>query len=172
MRAVFLALAVTTTMLLLAALATGLLVEGDVYFSHHFALGLTATLFTCLTHCVVFTYFMATSKMMALAVEDASLDRSLAREALRHKLRAYRVLMPAITVALLSAVLGAWATVNPARSSPHLIAAMVSMLVQFGVFAVLFAVIRDNGTLMDRVFREHERARAAGATRARATSGA
>src|SRR5690242_5066005 len=70
MKPAFISFTVTVTLLMLATALTGTWVQGDRWFAQHFALGLMTTLFTCLCHCVVLIYFMATGKMMRLAVED------------------------------------------------------------------------------------------------------
>jgi len=159
MKAFFIAFALTATLMMTATALMGALVHGRVHFDLHFALGLATTLFLCFCHCVVFTYFMATSKMMGVAVEDAGLDVDWTRRALRNKMRAYRALMPAIVIALVAAVSGAWATNDEGRSNVHLVAVMVSMAFQLVAFRWEYTAIVNNGTLMDQVFREHERAK-------------
>ena len=89
MKAVVIAFFATNALLLAGTAVFGAMVSAEHYFIEHFALGLATTLFACLCHCVVFTYFMATGKMIVLAVEDASLDPELALEASRLKMRAF-----------------------------------------------------------------------------------
>ena len=159
MKAVFIALA-STTMLLIAASATlGGLVDGSRYFPHHFALGLVTTFFTCLSHCIVFAYFMATHKMITLAVQDASLDTAWPIDAQRYKRRAFRMVIIGVVMALLAAFSGAWCTINPARATVHLILAIASTLGQIISFAKEYAIISANARLMDQVFDSHSRAK-------------
>ncbi len=157
MKPVFLAFAVTCMLLALTAGGTGLAVEGERSFAFHFAIGLIATLGLCLSHCVVFTYFMATSKMMTLAVSDAGLDPSLVVECRRLKLRAYRRALAGIVAAMVAAFAGAFTTDNPGWSRLHLAAALLSLGVNAYVFAGEYLLISVNGRLMDRVFEEHDR---------------
>lgn len=158
MKAFFIAFALTAMLMMLASALMGSMVWGDTYFDIHFALGLATTLFICFCHCVVFTYFMATSKMIGVAVEDAGLDANWTKRAMKNKMRAYRVLMPAILLALVAAVSGAWATNDAGRSSVHLALVMASVAFQLLAFRSEYAAIVQNGLLMDSVFREHERA--------------
>ena len=159
MKTAFSAFAITITLLMIATAIIGAQVRGDIWFAQHFALGLMTTLFTCLCHCVVLAYFMATGKMMRLAILEAQLDPLLAERAQRLKIRAYAVLMPAILAALLAAFAGAWATINPARARVHLVLALLSMFVQLGVFLREYTLIDANGLLMDDVFQAHGRAK-------------
>lgn len=164
MKAFFIAFAMTATLMLVASALMGAMVRGETYFDLHFALGLATTLFICFCHCVVFTYFMATSKMIGVAVEDAELDLDWRRQAMKNKVRAYRVLMPAIVAALAAAVSGAWATNAAGRSNVHLALVTVSVAMQLIAFRSEYAAIVVNGALMDSVFREHERAKRADST--------
>ena len=160
MKTIFLVFAATATLLLVVTAVFGVMVDHDRYAEHHFALGLLSTLFVCLCHCVVFTYFIATHKMIMAAVEDASLDDNLARQALGNKMRAYRMVMPATGLALLAVFSGGWASINPHRVTVHLITAGVAFLWQLVAFRQEFAAIAENGALIERVFAEHERAKA------------
>jgi len=137
----------------------GSFVDGERYFVQHFALGLSATFFICLCHCVVLTYFMATGKMMRLAVQEASLDVKLAAETQRLKVRAYGVLMPGILMALLAAFSGGWATNQPEHATVHLTMALLSTAFQLLAFYVEYTMIVANGKLMDAIFVQHEAAK-------------
>ncbi len=170
MKAFFTAFALTTCLMMAATAVVGALVREETYFDLHFAFGLATTLVTCLCHCVVFTYFMATSKMIGAAVEDAGLDQDWGRRAMRNKFRAYRVLMPAILLALVAAVSGAWATNVAGRADVHLIAVLVSMGFQLFAFKGEYGAIVENGTLMDQVFEAHARVKRARPEAHRASS--
>lgn len=171
MKPAFLAFAVTCILLTLAAGGAGLVVEDERGFAFHFAVGLITTLGLCLCHCVVFTYFMATSKMMILAVEDAGLAPALVAEVKCLKLRAFRRAIAGITAALATAFAGAYATDHAAWVKPHLAAALLSLGVQAVAFAGEYRVISANGLLMDRVFGEHDRqSRLRGAAGAKSAS--
>lgn len=160
MRAFFIAFALTATLMMLISALAGVMVQGDTSFDLHFALGLATTLFLCFCHCVVFTYFMATGRMIDVAVEDAGLEVDWIRQAMKNKIRAYRVLMPAIAAALAAAVSGAWATNGAGRSNVHLALVLVSVGMQLVAFRYEYAAIVDHGELLDRVFQAHERAKA------------
>ncbi len=155
MRTAFITLAVTVTLLMIAAAVLGAQVEGDRWFVQHFALGLMTTLFTCLCHCIVLAYFMATGKMIRLAFEDAALNLPHVQSAQRLKSKAYAVLMPAIAFALLAAVTGAWATIEPARAPAHLVLVLLSILAQLAAFYREYTLIDANARLMDDVFPPH-----------------
>jgi hypothetical protein len=155
MRSVFIAFIITATLLLVATGTLGAMVEGGRWFDHHFALGLVATLFICLGHCVVFTYFMATSKMIRMAVEDAGLESKLFEQARCLKLRAYRALMVGIAMALAAAFTGAWVSQRSDAASLHLAAALASSATQLAVWYLEFMAVVENGRLMDLVFERH-----------------
>lgn len=157
MKPAFLAFAVTCMLLTLAAGGAGLAVEDERGFAFHFAVGLIATLGLCLCHCVVFTYFMATSKMMILAVDDAGLDPARVVEVRSLKLRAFRRAVTGIIAAMVTAFAGAYATDHAGWTRPHLAAALLSLGVQAVVFTGEYRVIAANGLLMDRIFGEHDR---------------
>ncbi len=159
MRSAFIALVVTNACLLAATAGVGGLVDGDRWFGQHFALGLVATVFTCFAHCAVFTYFMATSTMMALAVEDAGLNPALAADARQLKRRAFRVVMPSVAAAGLAAFAGAWATIRPDVARLHLVAALASCAVQLWAWWTEYAIILANRNLMNAVFEQHHHAK-------------
>lgn len=162
MKAAFTAFAITDLLLLSAAALVGLGVRGDVWFLQHFALGLTATFFTCLCHCVVLGYFMATGKMIRLAVEDAGLDPGLFETATRYKMRAYAALMPGILLVLAAAATGGWVSIDPAGEAWHRAAAMICLGMQAIVMSFEYTLIAANGRLMDNVFEQHQQRRPQG----------
>jgi hypothetical protein len=155
----FLALAASNIILMVATAVTGWMVVGVNWFVEHFALGLMTTLFLCLAHCAVLTYFMATSKMIRLAVEDAGLPMRLSGQAQDLKRRAIVVLMPAIAAALAASLAGGWATVNPAGATLHMLIALASAAIQIAAFWHEFNLIAANGRLMDAVFEQHQAAK-------------
>jgi hypothetical protein len=159
MKRAFTAFAITVTLLMIVTAVVGVQVRGEAWFATHFALGLMSTLFICLCHCVVLAYFMATGKMMRVAIQEAALDSALSQSAQRLKIKAYAVLMPALLIALLAAFSGGWATINPSRSRIHLALIILSMLVQLAAFYREYTLIDANGRLMDDVFAKHEQAR-------------
>jgi amino acid transporter len=163
MKAVFIAFVVTLTLLTAATGAVGGMVEGEHLFDLHFAVGLVTTFMTVLCHCVVFTYFMATQKMIEMAAADAGLEAAVAAEARRNKLRAMRVLLPALAAALMAAFAGAFATTHPGYDKLHLATALLSAAMQIGAWWVEFGLIVANGGLMNRVFDAHALRRSPGA---------
>lgn len=157
MKPAFIAFAVTLALLTVATAVAGWFAQGaDTSFLLHFALGFVTTLLTCLCHCVVLAYFMATGKVIRLAVDDAKLDPTLLAHAQQLKLRAYAWLMPAILVALLAAFAGGWATIHPDRTPLHLYAAITSALFQCIGLTRLYTCIAANGRLLDRVLAQHQ----------------
>lgn len=157
MRAVFIAFAVTNSLLIAATAIVGAMVDGERFFALHFALGLVTTLVVCLAHCVVLTYFMATSKMIALAVADARLDPALARAAADNKLRAIRVLMPAVLLVLAAAITGGYVTRNESRSNIHLLIVLAASGFQWWAWRVEYHLILCNGRSMDETFEAHRK---------------
>ncbi len=160
MKPAFIAFAACVTILIIITAIVGGCVQGDLYFPQHFALGLVTTFFTCLCHCVVLTYFVATGKMIHLAIEDAPLDQQLADFARQHqrlKLRAFAVLMPAIIFALLAAFSGAWSTVEANRAVLHLTVAIFSGVIQLAVFVREYILIDENRRVMNATFERHDK---------------
>lgn len=156
MKAVFIAFVITDSLLMITTAVVGALVDGDAQFALHFALGLVTTFLLCLTHCIVLTYFMATHKMIALAVEDAGLDRSTTAEASRLKFRAIMTLMPALAIGLGAAFSGGWVTNQTDTTQAHLVLAILCIAGQYAAWPVEYRLISANGALMDRTFAQHE----------------
>jgi len=162
MKAAFIAFAVTDLLLMSAAALSGLRVVGDEWFVEHFSLGLTTTLVTLFCHCVVLAYFMATGKMIRLAVEDAGLDPGLFHRAMRYKMRAYAALMLGILLVLTAAFTGGWVSIEPAREGWHRAAAFICLGMQAIVMSFEYTLIWANGRLMDIVFELHHQRRPQG----------
>lgn len=155
MKSVFVAFVLTACLMLTASGVVGGLITGPRYFDYHFALGLVTTFFACLGHTVVLTYFMATGKMIKLAVEDAALDVELFQQARALKRRAFRAVIGGIIMLIGAALAGGWVTYRPEWSELHLGLALVASGAQLAAWWVEYAAISANGRLMDEVFRRH-----------------
>ncbi|GMV95672.1 MAG: hypothetical protein AMXMBFR83_00430 [Phycisphaerae bacterium] len=151
------AFVVTASLLLIATGLVGSMVDGPAYFDHHFAMGLVTALFVCLGHVAVFTYFMATGKMIKLAVEDAALPVELFERARRDKERAFRAVMAGIILVLSAALSGGWVTYRPEWSRLHLVMVLAASAGQLAVWWIEFDAVSGNGRLMDEVFDRHAR---------------
>src|SRR4051812_32198280 len=103
----FLCLTALNLMCLTAAIALGYAVGGTPRGGWHIFAGAAAALVCCGVHCVVFTYFAATSKWVQHAVAVKRLDASLARPTRSFRAQAFPACMAAIAAAGLAAFAGA-----------------------------------------------------------------
>ena len=120
----FLGLTLANLLMLSGAFALGLaarhLGDGADAYAAHLAMGLGAALGTAMTHCVVYTYFMATTKWLEAASDKAGLDRQrFVLQAKAAKSRSFRFVMLAILSTMVTAFGGA-ATVTVPGWPAHL----------------------------------------------------
>jgi amino acid transporter len=130
----------------------------------HFYLGLFATLYTLLVHCIIFIYFLATGRFvkevaLAYRLPDDPLPR-LTRELKR------RTFPPALaamllTMAALTAGAGAHFRLPQWPWPLHASLAAASLVVNLWAFWVEYRNVRTNGTAIAEVMGEVDRLRAA-----------
>ena len=158
----FLGLTALNLLCLSAAAALGYAYGGGDRGQWHMLVGATAALVCCAVHCVVFTYFTATSKWVQHAVLVKGLDPALASPTRSFKAHAFPAAMAAIATGLLAAFSGAAADVyrGSARGWHHglvLLALAVNLTAAF----VEYRAIARNGRLIDAVLAKIERVNAA-----------
>jgi hypothetical protein len=135
----------------------------------HMLVGAAATLVCCGVHCVVFTYFAATSKWVQHAVLVKGLDAALSTPTRSFKAQAFPAAMAAIATALLAAFSGAAADVYRGNAqSWHHTLVLLALGVNLLAAGIEYRAIVRNGRLIDTVLTAIETAHehAQGAARA------
>lgn len=117
----------------------------------HQLAGVLTTVACVAVHCVVFTYFMATSKWVAHAVLVKRLDSSLALRTGRFKVRAFPAALLAMTSVFVCAVVGAATFSYRIAPTWHHVLAIASLLINVGSAVIEYFAIRDNGILIDGI---------------------
>ena len=120
--------------------------------SWHVLAGALAALTCCAVHCVVFTYFAATSKWVLHAILVKRLDPALAAPTRSFKAQAFPAALLAMTATFAAAVLGAGAD-NFGGAWPrfHHAFAIGALAVNLLMAVVELRAIRRNGLLIDGV---------------------
>lgn len=158
MQRILLGLLISYLIVVGATAGAGFWVHDADSFAVHFALGLFATILTCLIFCVVLTYFVITGKMIKQATLVGHLDQAYIQEPQRAKAKIVSLAVLAVFVTLLAALLGAWANVagegNAGLATLHMIAELLA--VAWNVFALVMCYqhVRKNAQLVERVFGE------------------
>jgi hypothetical protein len=151
----FLGLTLANLLMLSGAFALGLAVSrlGDGVDTHavHLAMGLGAALGAAMTHCVVYTYFMATTKWLEAACDKAGLDRErFVLRARAAKSRSFRYVMLAILSTMVAAFGGAATDTVPGWPAHlHLTLASLALLANACSAVAQWRLIRARQALMD-----------------------
>lgn len=154
----FLGLTVANVTLLAAVFIMGLSaidIEGGAtaWYAYHVAAGIATGLVAVLTHVVVYTYFMATTKWLAAATDKVGLDEQrFVRPAQRRKSRQFAVMMAVVGVTMLTMFAGAGAdsTLSPLwPAQVHLVLAMIAIAANVLAALVEYQLINAQGALMD-----------------------
>ena len=118
----------------------------------HRLIGAAATLVCCGVHCVVFTYFAATSKWVQHAVLVKRLDRALVAPTRSFKAQAFPAAMLAIATGLLATFSGAYTDAYRCGTGGwHHGFALAALAVNAAAAVVEYRAIVRNGKLIDRV---------------------
>lgn len=156
MQRVFGALLASYVIVIGATMAVGFWVHDPRSFAVHFAMGLVATILTCLIYCVLLTYFVITGKLIKQAVQSAGLEKDLIQQSQKPKARIVLLTALAVGVTLVAALLGAWANVSvdqqSARPFMHMCAEFLALCVNLAAFSVCYQEVRRNSRLFERVF--------------------
>jgi hypothetical protein len=119
--------------------------------SWHLLTGVLAT-FTCVAvHCIVFTYFMATSKWVQHAVTVKRLDASFAAPTRSFRAQAFPAALVAILSVFIAAILGAAHDNYATPRSWHRSMALASLVINAAVALIEYRAIARNGKLIDDV---------------------
>ncbi|MBI1338238.1 MAG: hypothetical protein GC164_14950 [Phycisphaera sp.] len=122
-------------------------------YRYHIALGIGAGLMVTLTHVVVYTYFMGTSKWLQAATDKAGISPGkFAQPGARAKRKAFPLIMTPILVTMVAMFAGAGAdpTAGAVWSGQvHLFIAAVAIVVNIGAHLLEFRAIKAQGARMD-----------------------
>jgi hypothetical protein len=124
---------------------------GRGWGNFHQLCGALATLVCCAVHCVVFTYFIATSKWIQHAVTVKRLDESLTTPTRSFKAQAFPAALLAMTIVFITAVVGAATFSYGIRPIVHHSLAIASLAANIVCALIELRAIRRNGELIDRI---------------------
>ena len=155
----FISLSIINLLCLGTAAALGYLsVYRDPWFQPwHTIPGVMATMTCCAVHCIVFTYFIATSKWVQHAISVKRLDPALAAPTRSFRAQAFPAALLAMAIVFAAAVLGAARDNYATPSAWHQSMALVSLGVNAAVSFVEYRAISRNGRLIDEVLESIER---------------
>ncbi len=119
--------------------------------SWHLLTGVLATFTCCAVHCIVFTYFMATSKWVQHAVTVKRLDASFAAPTRSFRAQAFPAALVAILSVFATAILGAAHDNYATPRSWHRSMALASLALNAGMAFIEYRAISRNGKLIDDV---------------------
>lgn len=147
----FIALSIANIACLLAATGLGYLAGAGGQIGYHTLGGVSATLVCVAVHCVVMTYFMATTKWVRYAVALKRLDPSSAEPTRSFRAQAFPAALLAIAFVFLAALLGVLTDAYDLRPIWHHIAALLAIAAN--IVATFFEgrAIRRNGRLIDGI---------------------
>ena len=140
----FLGLAAATT---LGYLST----SGAPTGSWHRLIGALAAIVCCATHCIVFTYFVATAKWVQHAIALKSLDPAMAAPTRSFKAQAFPAALLAIAMVFATTFIGAAADNFLVAPTWHHLTALAMLAINLAAAFVEFQAIRRNGDLIDRI---------------------
>src|SRR5262245_46130700 len=80
---------------------------GYTHSQYHVLIGVVAAIVCCGVHCIVITYFMATSKWVQHAVNVKHLDAALAAPTRSFRRQAVPAALAAMTIVFITAIFGA-----------------------------------------------------------------
>lgn len=169
MSRILVGLIISYVIVVAAAFTGGVMIRDGRTLAVHFGLGLFVTLFTCLVHCIVLTYFVITGKLIKQAVLRGHHGNDYIRRSQAAKGRVSLFGVLAMATALAGAATGAWANVGSGetlhRGPMHMIVELLAIGCNVLAFGLYYVHIHRNARLVDEVFarlsesREHRAAR-------------
>jgi hypothetical protein len=170
MARIFLGLATLDGLALLVTFGVGLLSmfrgslnnPSDPTYFVHFALGLTTVLLNLAVHCLIFIYFLGTGRLVkeiALAYELP--DRPLPYLTRELKRKTFPVALLAMLVSIATAAAGMGVQMSQWPWYVHLSLAVATLLINGWAFVVEYRNVRINTGVLDQVYHEVDRIRAA-----------
>lgn len=149
---VFLGLSVLNTLLFMGAAVLGYLARnGALAQSTHMQVGLFVALFTCLTHSIVFIYFLGTGKSIKTACEEHHIDGPFVRQTKILKLRIFPFAMFGAISIMAAAHTGAAVTTAMLPLLSHRIVALAVCLGNMVCFVFEYHYISANMKLLEQL---------------------
>jgi amino acid transporter len=153
---IYYALLLCYVLLFSGAFIAGLFVDGRDSFALHFGLGLVATLFTCLAHCIILVYFIITGKLVKQAVDKGHLDPDYIPTTQRIKGRISILIALGFLATLAAAMAGALID-NPEqpygqRGTMHMFAECGALVLNAALFIKMYQHIHRNQQVVGEVF--------------------
>lgn len=170
MHRIFLGLAATNGILLVAAFVLGLLADSEraggdtshVWHDTHFLLALLTTMTTLLVHSIVFTYFLGTGKWVKEVARVYALPEWVYLQAIKNKRKAFPFELAGMMLIGATAWLGAAADTRRGFDPTwHLGLAAVALTFNLGAFVVEYAAIVAQARLLIEVKEQADRLRSA-----------
>lgn len=163
MTRIFLTLAATNALALVAAYAVGWwskLTGGEV-FVLHFLLGLFTAVGTLLTHCLIFTYFLGTGRW----VKEVTLAYDLPDEPWHKRTRelkraTFPPALAAMLIVIATAAGGAGVQLQAWPWHVHFALGTAALLVNLWAFRLEYRNVTANAATLEEVLREVDRIRA------------
>ena len=145
----FLGLAIANSAILVLTGVAGYLAHtGRLASELHVLAGLFASLFTTLTHCIVFVYFLGTGKSIKTACEELGLEDRFIQGTKRMKARAFPFALAGSLVIIGAAVTGGAASTGLYSVSTHHGCVIGALLFNLLCFFFEFRAIRANMDLI------------------------
>ena len=150
---IFVGLAIANTILLFLTIGTGAAhVSGKIPFGTHFSAGVFTTLFTCLVHSIVFTYFIGTGKWIKEEAAKGKLrGDDWIPQTKKFKVQSSPVALYAILLIIATAFLGASVKSHASPIMYWLHRGFAYFTLVFNCYALYVEgkVIRENSRLLE-----------------------
>ncbi|HEV3166380.1 MAG TPA: hypothetical protein VGZ22_20315 [Isosphaeraceae bacterium] len=170
MHRIFLGLAVTSGLLLVASFVLGLEAASEVrglrhtWHDIHFLISLVTVLTGLLVHSIVFTYFLGTGRWVKEVVRVYRLPEWVYAQAVKNKRKAFPFELASMALICLTAWMGAGSDARGWPALWHLGMASVMIAFNLGAFAAEYAAIVAQARLLLEVKDEADRLREAQGT--------
>ncbi len=158
MRRIYGCLSAGNLLVLVGTAVLGLLAIGGTA-DRHILLALFALLLSCLIQVIVFTYFTVTGKMIGQAVHLGGLEPAPIGEVRRLKRSATHLLAVLVAAIVVVTATGAEFRHTGAGSALHLGSACLLVLVHVFVFYRQYALIVENGAVLERTLLAYRKRR-------------
>ena len=132
---------------------------GQDPFVYHFLLGILTGLFSMLTHCLAFTYFLGTGRWVKETSEAYALTPTLRNRSRALRSKAMAAAIPSILLVVFTIASGAGSHTKVWKHWIHELAVLTTYTWMIWAFRVEIAAIEEHQTLTDEVMEEVHRIR-------------
>ena len=133
--------------------------SGHTWSAWHQLSGALSTLICCAVHCVVFTYFIATSKWVRHAIVIKNLNPAMAAPTRSFKAQALPAALIAMTIVFITAVTGAATFSYRIRPTIHHVLSIAALATNIICALFEYRAIARNGRLIDTILAAVEQSR-------------